>query len=199
MRLKVITAPTAEPITLANAKLHVRVDIDDDDDLIERLITTARQHAETITRRAIASATYELVLDDFPDLSDEEIKLPRPPLESVTSIKYTDSDGDETEWDSSKYIVYDSEPAVIVPAYGESYPFFTPYPKGAVKVRYVAGYKADPDDPELELPEPIKEAMLLMITDLYENRGELLERGHIPKAILVTADNLLMPYRIFGW
>jgi len=199
MNIKTITAPTAEPITLAEAKLHLKVDIDDDDDLIEGLITSARQYAESVTRRAIASATYELVLDDFPGFSDEEIVLPRPPLESVSSIKYTDYEGTETEWDSSNYVVYEDEPAVIIPAYTEYYPDFTPYPKGAVKIRYVAGYKSGATDPNLILPQPIKQAMLLIITDMYENRGQLLDRGHIPKSTPIAVDNLLFSYRVFGW
>jgi len=198
MNLKLITAPTTEPITLEEAKLHLRVDIDDDDNLISNLITSARQYVEAFTRRAIASATYELALDDFPSGDDEEITLPKPPLESVTSVKYTDSDDVETTWDSSKYVVIESIPAIITPAYSESWPSFTPCPREAVKVRYVAGYKAGSED-HLVIPEVINQAMLLIITDYYENRGELLQRGHIPKTIPVAVDNLLYPYKVFGW
>jgi uncharacterized phiE125 gp8 family phage protein len=198
MNLKLIAAPTSEPITLEDTKLHLRVDIDDDDNLISNLITSARQYVESFTRRAIASATYELALDDFPAGDDEEIILPKPPLESVTSVKYTDSDGDETTWDSSKYIVIESIPAIIIPAYTESWPSFTPYPREAVKVKYVAGYKFGGDD-HLVIPEPIKQAMLLIITDHYENRGQLLQRGHIPKSMPIAVESLLYPYKVFGW
>jgi len=198
MNLKLITAPTSEPITLEDTKLHLRVDIDDDDNLISNLITSARQYVESFTRRTIASTTYELALDDFPAGDDEEIILPKPPLESVTSVKYTDSDGDETTWDSSKYIVIESIPAIIIPAYTESWPSFTPYPREAVKVKYVAGYKSGGDD-HLVIPEPIRQAMLLIITDHYENRGQLLQRGHIPKSIPIAVESLLYPYKVFGW
>jgi len=197
MNLKTITAATEEPITLAEAKLHLRVDIDDDDSLIGGLISSARTYVEAFTRRAAASTTYELILDDFPH--GYEIVIPKPPLESVTSIKYTDKDGVETTWESSKYVVHEDEPAVIVPAYSENYPTFTPYPKGAVKIRFVAGYKVSDENPDLVIPDAVKQAMFLLISDWYENRGELLQRGHIPKSIPVAVNNLLYPYKIFGW
>lgn len=199
MNLKIITAPVSEPVTLEEAKSHLKVTSGDEDTLIENLITTARQYSENFTRRALASAVFELVLDNFPSGSNEAIVLPRPPLEEVASIRYKDSDGNETVWGSENYIVYSSEPAEIYPAYGVYYPNFTPYPKGAVKVRYTAGYRTSGDDPNLIIPKAIKQAMLLIIGDWYENREALLSKGHIPKTIPFGVEALLTPYRIFGW
>jgi len=85
--LKVITSPTSEPLTLEEAKLHLKVETDADDSLITSLITAARETAEIFTGRALASQVLEYILDGFPSES-ETICLPRPPLEEVESIKY---------------------------------------------------------------------------------------------------------------
>jgi hypothetical protein len=87
MALKLITAPIAEPLTLAEAKAHLRVDESDDDALIEALIVAARQGAEHITQRALMPQTWELALDQF----ESEIRLPKAPLASVIGVKYVES------------------------------------------------------------------------------------------------------------
>ncbi|HAS91524.1 MAG TPA: hypothetical protein DCS12_04545 [Clostridiales bacterium] len=196
MNLKLITAATIEPVSLMEAKAHLRVTSTDEDTLIGIIIKAARQSAESMTRRSLASQVFELSLDDFPE---EEIVLPMPPVESITSIKYKDSDGVETTWDSSKYVFYNSEPAKIIPVYGEVFPSFTPYPAGAVKIRFTAGYKTSGTDISLIIPEAIKQALLLLIGSFYENREDLLSKGHIPKSLPFGVDALLYPYRIWGW
>lgn len=194
MNLKIITAPTIEPVTLTEAKAHLRVTGTDSDTLITSLIVAARQHCEAITCRALASATFELILDDFTD----KIVLPMSPVESVTSIKYTDSDSIETTLMDTEYILYTSEPAVIVPDYDVSWPSFTEFPLGAVKIRYVAGYRAASTDANLHIPEAIKQAILLVIGHLYENRQEYIIGQTIAK-IPLAAEALLTPYRIWSF
>ena len=66
MGLVIATAPAAEPISTADAKLHLRVDITDDNDLIDALVKVAREHVEIITRRALITQTWDYYLDDFP-------------------------------------------------------------------------------------------------------------------------------------
>jgi uncharacterized phiE125 gp8 family phage protein len=194
MNLKNITQPIVEPILLTEAKLHLRVTSDVDNTLIANLIKTARQHAENFTGRVLASATFELIMDIFPS---DKIKLPMPPVKSVTSIKYTDSDGLEVEWDDENYIFYNSEPAIIVPAYGISWPSFTPFPVGAVKIRYIAGYEASLTDASLIIPEPIRQAILLLIGHLYEHREEVSEE--VLKNIPMGIQSLLYPYKIWSF
>ena len=194
MNLKITTAPTVEPLTLTEAKAHLRVTSTADDTLITGLIKTARQQAENFTGRSLASATFELVMDSFP----YQIELPMPPVESITSIKYKDSDGIETTWSSSEYIFYNSEPAIITLAYGKSYPTFTPYPIGAIKIRFVAGYRAASEDPNLHIPEAIKQALLLIIGTLYENRENIIIGQTIAK-IPLSAEALLYPYRVWSF
>lgn len=193
MNLKIIQISETEPITLDEAKLHLRVTNDEEDNLIKSLITVARQRCEAVTNRALVSTTFELIMDSFP----EKIVLPMPPAESVVCIEYKDCEGIEEEMPEEDYIFYNSEPAVIIPAYGKSWPSFNPYPKGAVKVRYVAGYNSG-EGPEFIIPEAIKEAMLLIIGVFYENREDILAKGHIPKTLPLGVDALLYPYRIWS-
>jgi len=193
MNIKIITAPTSEPITLAEAKAQIRVTHDNEDTYISRLITVARQSAETITGRALAYRTMELTLDVFPEV----IVLPYPPVEEVVSIKYTDSDDIEHTLDIDDYIVHTDMPTKIVPAYNTDFPSVELKPIGAVKVRYKAGYKADGDDPEFILPEEIKQGILLLISNYYEYREDILSRGHIPKAVPFGVNALLTPYQVY--
>lgn len=195
MNLKIITAPTIEPLTLTEAKAHLRVTSTADDTLITTLIKVARQQCENFTGRALASATFELIMDSFPN---GNIELPMTPVESVTSIKYKDSDNVETTWSSAEYIFYNSEPAVINLAYNKSYPTFTPYPIGAVKIRFVAGYKLSGTDASLIIPEVIKQALLLQISTLYENRENIII-GQTVAEMTFGTKSLLYPYKIFSF
>jgi len=194
MNLKIITAPATELVTLTEAKKHLRVTDTVDDLLITSLIKVARQDCENFTNRALISTTFELILDDFPK---KKIVLPMPPVESIISIKYKDCDSIETTIASTDYIFYSNEPAIIMPDYGITWPSFTPYPIGAVKIRFVAGYKTTSSDSNLLLPEPIKQAILLLIGHYYENR-EAVNIGNIVNKLPFSVGSLLYPYRIWS-
>ena len=187
MGIKVIAAPSVEPITLAEAKIHIRVesDVTGDDDLISALIIAAREHCEAYTIRSLITQTLELALDEFPC----EIELSRHPVQSITSIKYLDSDSVEQTLSSANYTLDDySFRHWALLAYGESWPS-TYASANAVKVRYVAGYGLAGD-----VPAQIKQAMLLLIGHLYENReaSAAINISEIPLSI----NMLLSPYRV---
>jgi uncharacterized phiE125 gp8 family phage protein len=188
MSLKLITPPAVEPVALANAKAHMRIDTGDDDTLIEFLIVAARQEAEKITRRALITQEWELVLDEFPT----EISLPLPVLQSVSSIKYLDVDGVEQTLLSTLYLAdADSEPARIVPAYGCTWPV-TRDQYAAVRIRYLAGY----GDSESDIPQAIRQWIMIRVATLYENREAV---GNSQVAIIPFVDGLLDEYRVLGW
>lgn len=187
MPIKLITAPTAEPITLDEAKLHCRVDHADEDALISSLIATAREAVEHITGRALMPQTLELALDDF----DDVIQLPRPPFASVTSVKYLDGNGVLQTLDTASYVVDShSEPARLMPAYGTSWPSVRDQ-ANAVLIRYQAGY-AD----AASVPSQIKSWMLLHIANLYANRESVV--AGISVAPLPGADRLLDRQIVWG-
>jgi uncharacterized phiE125 gp8 family phage protein len=187
MAYQLITPPSGEPVTLAEAKLHLRVDITDDDALITSLITVARQYAEMVTQRQFLTASWRLVLDCFPPM----IRLDKMPLVSVDSIKYTDLNGVLQTMAITDYAVDTSaEPVRITPVFGKIWPI--PVPQiGAVQVNFTSGYGT-----AANVPEGIKSWMKVRIASLYNNREEvaILPRGKIEP--LPWIDGLLDPYRV---
>lgn len=181
--IKRTVSPTTEPVTLPEAKGHLNITVADDDTLISGLISAAREVCETFTRRALVSQTWRMDLDGFPM---DEIQLAPLELQSVTSVAYIDADGVAQTVDPGKYAV-DTSGGVIYPAYGEQWPS-TRAQRNAVTITYVAGYGA-----ASAVPQVIKQAMLLLISELYENREE---SGPSNVAQLpMTAERLLWPYR----
>lgn len=188
MALKLITPPVAEPITLDEAKAQCRVDIDDDDTLIAALIVAAREYAEGYQNRRYITQTWELVLDNWPYGSC--IEMPLPPLQSVTSVKYKGSSGIELTWAASNYIVdTDSYVGRLVLADDLSWLGDELFPVGAIRIRFVAGYLPEGNSPDIDyaanVPQRVKQAMLLLVGHWYENREAVNDRSvqEIPFAV----------------
>lgn len=196
MRLTLVTPPQSEPVSLSEAKDHLRELDADQDSLIGSLIVAARAYVEELTGRALMTQTWRLDLDCFPsgDYWGGKIELPRPKLQSVTSVAYyQQSDGVLTTIDSADYTVTlggEFERGFVVPAYQDSWPIPRDVP-GAVRVTYVAGYASAED-----VPQPIKQYMLLLIGSMYENREADAEKA---VARLQFVDALLTPYRMFAF
>jgi uncharacterized phiE125 gp8 family phage protein len=191
MILKVITPPAAEPVTLAEAKEHCTVDYNDSDNLLLRLIKAAREYCEKYQGRAYVTQTLELTLDRWGRFP---INLPRPPLASVTSIKYYDTADGEHTWAPTEYFVdTDSEPGRVGLRYSKVTPSTTLRPNNGVKIRYVAGYPAggttEEPLPLANIPEGVKQAILLLVGHWFRNREPV---GQVTEAeILFTLSALL--------
>jgi uncharacterized phiE125 gp8 family phage protein len=161
-----------------------------DDPLLRMLITSARQAAETELHRYLITQTLDAYFDAFPDESPYEIRLP--PLASVTSITYVDTDGASQTLAANQYSV-DAKtiPARITPAYGVSWPS-TREQNNAVTVRFVSGYGAAAD-----VPQCIRNWMLMRIKTLYDTRDQIIVGPsgmvQIPPAFI---DSLLDPERV---
>jgi len=189
-RLLRVTAPAVEPITLAEAKAHLRVLHSNEDTLISGMITAIREHLDGgagILGRALVAQTWDLVMDRFPDrrtgaggyrgidAGAAHIRVPLPPLRSVTSIKYIDTSGVEQTLSSSLYQVSGiggHTPARIVPAYGQTWPSVRAQ-VDAVTIRFEAGYPdgtGSPPDAAENVPMPIKNALKLILGHHYEHR-----------------------------
>jgi hypothetical protein len=162
-----LVEPTAEPITLVQAKNFLRVQITDDDDLISGLITAAREMVEHFCNRSFVPKTYCMVLDCFPYYTDsvmsqlayppsyyalpmysttlwnysQMIKLWMPPVAEVLGIDYTASDGTNKTLEQDTNFLLDSvsEPARVFPLPGQMWPSCL-YCPNAVRIRYRAGY-----------------------------------------------------------
>lgn len=195
MRTKLITPPESEPITLEEAKEHMRVIGTNDDKYITRLISAARMDIEEYISRALLTQTWELYLDGFYDRGmvwNGEIIIPRPPLQSVESIKYYDSDGVLQTWEASKYQVdVVKEPARVKTAYGYSYPSTQAGKYNSVIVNYKAGY----GDKKEDVPSQINQAILIMVAELYERRESAIVGAPIQPVTMDVA-YLLSPQRI---
>mgnify|MGYP001012865186 CR=1 FL=1 len=204
MPLQLVTPPAEEPVSLAEAKLHLRVDFPDEDALITSLVAAARQAAETITGRQLVTARWTLVLDSFPgpslmgvpaglpfSLPVHAILLPKCPVQAVIAIEYLDMGGVVQTMPPAEYTVDAAcEPARVTPVFGRIWPIALPQ-IGAVTVTFDAGYGT-----AASVPEGIKSWIKLRVGSLYAHREEvaLLTRGKIEP--LPFIDGLLDPYKV---
>ena len=188
MPYEVTTGPADEPLTLAEAKAHLRVTASNDEALITSLIIVARQYVEAILWRKLVTQTLTLERDRLPTGADV-LLLPGGDVASITSIGYTDTNGD-AQTITTQQENLTAVPAELSPAFAESWPT-TRRQQAAVSIVYVAGYGSASD-----VPEPIRHAMRLLIGDYYENRTNqpVVPIGSV--ALRTAVDNLLSPYRI---
>lgn len=196
--LKPIHGNIQEPISIEDARLHLRLDATGsppthpDDALVEALITAARESAEIYTGLAIASQTYQLALDAFPE---GDIELDIWPVSSITSITYVDEAGATqtlatTEYELDEY----HRPSHIHLKYQKSWPK-TRTQHNAVLITLVAGFTDHLSPNTYPTPLSIKQAMLLTIGHLYANR-EAINVGNIVTEVPLGATYLLTQHRI---
>jgi uncharacterized phiE125 gp8 family phage protein len=164
-----------------------------EDDLLNAIIYAGIEHVENLTGRKLLTQTWEYYLDEFPD---DSIKIPFGNLQSVTSIKYKDSDATETTLtENTDYLVECNEDQTgnIVLPYGESWPSFTAYPSKPITIKFVCGWTT-----AALVPYAIKAALKLICADMYENReGKALTSFDYKENR--TIDALLINYKLFDW
>lgn len=190
MALVLKTAPLIEPVTRNDCKNFAQITDSRDDWLIDSLIVGARTYAEQYTNRQFVTATWYLYLDGFPDV----IRPPRPPLQtSGFSIKYTDTAGDEQTLDSGEYQVdVKSNPGRVMPAYAKVWPSVRVETLNVVTVEFQAGYGTAATD----VPFPIRQAMMLLISDWFRYRQDAYDGRPFTKAPRAV-DSLLSQYRVW--
>lgn len=184
---KVTSGAIAEPVSIPEVKIHLKIDEEEtiEDDLLSLMITAAREYCEKYTGRSLASKTVEYGIDSFP----EQIRLPYGPVASVQSIKYKNSDGNETTMTVNTDYLVDTDSGRIIPPNGKTWPNFSPYPYTPIKIAYTVGNVA---------PEGCKQAMLLLIGHWYANRETVLV-GSLSKELEFSARALLDQYRVRWW
>lgn len=201
MPLYLVAGPSRPAVSLVDMKKHLRVDFDDDDDLIESLTAAATQHIDGRDGklgRALVAQTWDLRINGFPC---GEIELPLPPLLSVESVTYYDVDNALQTLPTTYYEVIGvggEKPGRIVLKSGQSWP--TSYARQeSVIVRLIAGYVDTSDSPAAgEIPAPIVAAIKLLAAHWYENR-EPVNIGNITTNLPLTVDALLAPFRVYGF
>ncbi len=179
MYLSRTVAPATEPVTLIEAKAHLGVTIEDDDTRITALIVSAREWVENETGRSLITQTWAAKFDAFP--VGGIIKLPKAPIQSVTSVAYLDENGDTQAFTG---FTLDASGERLHLQYGEDWPS-TQDIENAVTITFVAGYGA-----AAAVPESIKAAMKLKI-DLLFDRPEAAYAKALNNAIL----SIINPYR----
>jgi uncharacterized phiE125 gp8 family phage protein len=199
--LRRIVEPPVEPVTLAQVKVYLRVPEFDDaaeDARLESMIKAVREWCEEYTLRAFVEQTWRLKFNCTPH---NYLKIPRPPLLAIDSISYIDCAGDTNVIPSDSYVVnYDDEPALIARTTAAGcWPSANIQP-GAYTFVFVAGYAptdTSPPDYRANIPERIKNAILMYLYEWYWNCG-----GKDNCAVLCAAPgpvkNMLSSLRVFG-
>ena len=190
--------PTIEPVTIAEAHDHIRLDDAEADTYVDRLIVAARERAESITDRAFVRQTWRYTLDRFPR-GRRIITLPKPPLISVSSIAYTDAAGDAQTL-TTHQVDTRSTPGRIRPGIDLDWPTVREQTLNAVTITYIAGYddEGSPSHSTDYIPEPIKQAILMIAETMYDSRGNMVI-GTIAKELPFAATNLLAPYVVYNF
>lgn len=179
--LRRITEPTVEPVSIAEAKAHLRIDQDftDDDLYVQSLISAARMHVENASDRTLILSQWQMKLDVFPSW---DIELPKPPIApGDVVVSYIPSDAVYLPVPFTNFRVdRDSTPAVIRPQWNGSWPSA----RGAendVNITYWAGYGPSPQD----VPAPARHCILMLAAGWYANRESIVQGGINPVPMAV--------------
>lgn len=202
MGISVVTGPSTEPVTLAEAKAHLRVAISDDDGLIAGYILAARQYVEGQIHRPIVSRMCDYTIDRRWPYRDDGgvwrtwIDLPLPPLRAVRSITYVDTSGATQTLATNQYTVMTNRPrGAVVPAYDATWPDVRDQVE-AITVRFIAGYTGFTDvttSPNVTvsgpgIPDDLRTAILMHIEMLHDRDPQSRE------TLQMARDALLTPY-----
>lgn len=199
MKTQVVTTATDEPLTLEEVKSHLRLELGEteQDDLLNGYIKTARDVAEKYTNRKFIHTTIDLYFDEWPDEDGFELAYSPMSTNTVPTVTYTDYDSSTITLSSTAWKAdYISEPGRICLDSGQSWPSDTLHEVNPIKIRYQVGYTAESSN----VPQVIKNAMLLMIGDLYENRENTIvgQMGATRiESIPMGAKALLSPHRVY--
>ncbi len=186
MPLLLTSGPALEPVSLVEARDHLRVDHDDEDVLIASLITSARVHLETLLGLAFISQQWNYVLDRWP--RGPVVELPLSPVQSVSRVSVYDADGNATTMAQSDYALDAiSQPARLIwqdralrAEPGRSY--------NAIEISFAAGFGVNASD----VPQPLRQAILLLTAHWYERRepvGLAGEVREIPQMVLMLINS----------
>lgn len=189
MPAQLIAAPTIEPVTLAAAKAHLRVEIADDDNLIGTLITAARVHVEAATRRVLITQRWRLTYDRWPP--DGLLDLRMTPIQSVDAVSVMDANGSPIPVNATAYQV---DLASVPARFVLKVPIETlqpGQPLAGIEMDVTAGYGAS----GLSVPQPLQLAIMMLVARWYETRdGTAI--GSVPASIAQGFEALIAPFRV---
>lgn len=199
MALEIVSGPDYEPVSLAEVREWVRLESDDTahTTILQLIRKALREDAENLTGRAFISRQYRLSLECWPldPKWGHSIRLPYPPLISVDSVKYYDTDGVLQTLASDQYDVHDeAEPGFIVPAYQIRWPSIRSRPD-SVQVTFTAGYYGGSPDSESAaqavIPSSVKLWMQTKLATMFKHREQLVTGTIVSKIPRDFTDGLL--------
>jgi uncharacterized phiE125 gp8 family phage protein len=185
------TPPVIEPVGLEEVKAHSRIDLDDDDLLIQSKILAVRQMYEQIYNQSVITQTWTMFLDWLPI---DCIEIFKRPIQSITSVKWLDAIGTPSTIDPALYWVdLNARPPRIIKTINAVWPYVQPRPS-AVAVEFVAGY----GDKREDVPENVLCYLLHKVGDFYEHREGYFEaKNRESLQRLDFIDNLISSERLF--
>ena len=188
MALVQTSGPPAEPVTVSEAKAHLRIDGADEDTLIASLILTSRLHVETALGLALLTQGWRLTLDRWP--CEKDLELPLRPLQTIDSVRVLPAEGAAAVIAPTNYIA----DVVSVPPRLVRTGVIWPQPGKAangIEIDFTAGYGATP----ASVPAPIRQALLLLVAHWYERRDPI-EVGSPETVVPQAVSELLDLYRM---
>lgn len=192
MGLSLVTGPTTDPVTLAEAKAHCRVSIPDDDGLIAGYILAARSYVEGQTHRMMLTQTWDCTFDYcWPTKGCyRHISIPLSPVQSVTAVSYVDTDGTTQTLATDQYTVVNNRTtAFIKQAYNTFWPTIRWVPD-VITVRVVVGYT--------QIPHELRQAILMLVGHFYEQRESVVV-GQTPAEVPMSVEALISPFRVVSF
>lgn len=187
-----VAQPAVEPVSVDEAKLHCRIDVDEDDGLVAALITTAREYleAQARPRLAILTQSWRYVADAWPE--SDTLELRPYPLQSVTAVSYTGPAGVTRTMDAADYLVDTaSEPGRLRLRSNASWPGDELQELNGLAVDFVAGFGDNGGD----APAALRQAILMLVAHWYENRELALTSGAVPKEVPFAVNALVGRWR----
>jgi uncharacterized phiE125 gp8 family phage protein len=193
MPLVLTSGPAVEPVSVSEAKAHLRLDPAStaEDILIASLILTSRLHIEAALGLALITQSWTQVLDAWPVAADAPVLLAMRPLQTVTSVAVRSADGVIITLSPSQYVLdrASAPPRIVRPADA----VWPPPGKSAagIEIAFTAGFGPAAAD----VPAPIRQALLLLVAHWYEHRDPI-EIGAAGTLVPPSVSDLLEPYRI---
>jgi uncharacterized phiE125 gp8 family phage protein len=185
-----LSPPASEPLSLADAKLFLRVEHDADDDLIAALIAAARLQIEARTRRALMTQSWRLTRDVWP--AGGALPILPVPLRQATAIGVYDSAGMLQMLDVGNFHI-DTASAPAMLSFARAAPPAPGRPHGGIEIDIEAGYGDDAGD----VPEPLRQAIRLLVAHWYENRRVISATGEVA-SLPSSVSALIAPYRVLS-
>lgn len=188
MAAMLLSGPASEPLMLAEAKAHLKVDTNDEDGLIQTLITAARLHVETLTERALITQNWRLIRDAWP--RGRVLQIPIGPVQAINDVRIYDDDDVVATVSAENYLVeVAGVPARLAMRGGRAWPKPGRALAG-IEIDFTAGYGPEPQ----HVPASLRQAVLLLAAHWFTHR-EPVALGNAPLPVPGTVDALLSAYK----